>query len=76
MLYRRMGLAHAGRMPPLATSIIDEKGMELLGDWIRSLDPHRESRRFIKGGMAIGFLVFALLGVRLFRRKRPTEIRS
>src|SRR6185436_16790277 len=65
MLYRRMGLAHAGRMPPLATSIVDEKGVELIGEWIRHLDPHRESRRFYKGGMAIGFLVFALLGVRL-----------
>jgi hypothetical protein len=36
ILYHRMGTLGSGRMPPLASAVIDEAGMDIIGRWIRS----------------------------------------
>lgn len=33
----RMGMQGKGRMPPLGTALIDEPGLQLIDDWIRSI---------------------------------------
>jgi uncharacterized repeat protein (TIGR03806 family) len=37
VLAHRVGLTGPGRMPPIATSRVDERGLALLRDWIRAL---------------------------------------
>lgn len=37
VLAHRIGLTGPGRMPPIATSRVDERGLALLRDWIRTL---------------------------------------
>jgi uncharacterized repeat protein (TIGR03806 family) len=36
ILYHRIGTLGSGRMPPLASAVLDESGMEIIGRWIRS----------------------------------------
>jgi hypothetical protein len=38
LLLRRMTTLGPGRMPRLATSVVDEEAARMIADWIRSLD--------------------------------------
>jgi hypothetical protein len=37
MISHRMSTLGVGRMPPLASSVVDEQGLELIRAWIKSL---------------------------------------
>jgi len=37
IIWHRMGLLEGGRMPPLSTHVVDEAGLQLIGDWIDSM---------------------------------------
>ncbi len=37
VLYHRMGMRGQGQMPPLATKVVDERGMELMREWIEGM---------------------------------------
>jgi uncharacterized repeat protein (TIGR03806 family) len=37
MIYYRMGKLGLGRMPHIASSVVDERGVKLIGDWIKQL---------------------------------------
>src|SRR5262245_29190240 len=37
MLYHRMTLTGLGRMPHVASSVVDEKGAKLIHDWIKGM---------------------------------------
>ncbi len=39
LIHARMGRLGLGRMPHVASLVVDEEGMKLVGDWIRSLEP-------------------------------------
>jgi hypothetical protein len=39
ILLHRVGRVGAGRMPPLASSVVDQRAVELLTDWINALAP-------------------------------------
>jgi uncharacterized repeat protein (TIGR03806 family) len=39
ILVHRVGRVGAGRMPPLASSVVDQRAVELLTDWINALAP-------------------------------------
>jgi uncharacterized repeat protein (TIGR03806 family) len=70
LLLRRMSLSQDGRMPPLATSVVDAQGLALIEEWIRSLDPDRGKWKPLAGGAAVVALGAALLVVRRRRVRR------
>jgi hypothetical protein len=37
VLIHRVGTTRQGRMPPVASGVVDEKGLELLKQWVKSL---------------------------------------
>src|SRR5262249_20099528 len=39
MIYHRMKLRWLGRMPHIASSAVDEKGVKLIHDWIKQMKP-------------------------------------
>jgi putative heme-binding domain-containing protein len=47
VLYFRMAKLGPGHMPHIGTSVIDERGLELIHDWIRQLPPRLEDQLLI-----------------------------
>lgn len=43
MLFARMSRRVPGQMPQLATTIVDEKAVALIGEWIESLTPPEQA---------------------------------
>ena len=43
MLFARMSRRGPGQMPQLATTIVDEKAVALIGEWIESLTPPEQA---------------------------------
>ena len=39
VLWHRMQLVDDGRMPPISSHVVDEAGVQLIGEWIDSLEP-------------------------------------
>ena len=37
MIYQRMSKLGLGRMPHVASTVVDEKGVKLIHDWIKQL---------------------------------------
>jgi putative heme-binding domain-containing protein len=42
VLFYRMAKLGRGRMPHIGSEVVDERGLRLVRDWIRSLPPHRD----------------------------------
>ena len=43
VLFYRMSKLGRGRMPHIGSEIVDEKGLRLIHDWIRTMPPHKEN---------------------------------
>jgi len=39
LIYHRMSVLGPGRMPPLASSVVDQEAVELIRDWIQQIPP-------------------------------------
>jgi hypothetical protein len=39
MIYHRMKLLGLGRMPHVASNVLDEQALKLIGEWIKGLPP-------------------------------------
>ena len=39
LVYRRMRMEGLGRMPHVASSVVDEKGARLIREWIKAMPP-------------------------------------
>lgn len=47
MMHHRMNsLANGIAMPPLAKNVVDDEGVQLIADWINSIDPYNEDEPF------------------------------
>jgi putative heme-binding domain-containing protein len=42
ILYQRLARRGRGQMPPLVSTVVDERGLELVRDWIRTLPPRQK----------------------------------
>jgi uncharacterized repeat protein (TIGR03806 family) len=72
VLYHRMRAHGEGRMPPVASSVVDDRGSELIADWIRSLP--REGWQAQHVVLVAGLAAFVLfVGWRFIRRHRKQE---
>ena len=38
LIHHRMAKREQGFMPPVASSLVDEEGVKLIGEWIKSLE--------------------------------------
>src|SRR5207253_704601 len=47
VLFYRMCKLGRGRMPHIGSEVVDEEGVRLIQDWIRSLPPHQEENALI-----------------------------
>src|SRR5207244_519119 len=43
-LLKRVSMGEGGKMPPLARSVVDEKAVEMLREWIKSRKPKETQR--------------------------------
>lgn len=50
ILYQRVARVGAGRMPPLSSSVVDQRGAKLLYDWIKQLPPETPAADPASGG--------------------------
>ncbi len=41
VLYQRITRRGTGQMPPLGTTVVDEKAVKMFAEWIRGLRPDR-----------------------------------
>jgi uncharacterized repeat protein (TIGR03806 family) len=48
VLYYRMAKLGGGRMPHIGSEIVDEQGLRLIHDWIRTLPVRRDERRLVE----------------------------
>jgi putative heme-binding domain-containing protein len=48
VLYYRMAKLGRGRMPHIGSEVVDERGLRLIHDWIRSLPPRRDERLLLE----------------------------
>jgi putative heme-binding domain-containing protein len=48
ILYYRMAKLGGGRMPHIGSTIVDERGLRLIHDWIRQVPPHKDERVLIE----------------------------
>ena len=44
VLLKRVSMSEGGKMPPLARSVVDEKAVEMLREWIKSRKPKETQR--------------------------------
>ncbi|MBI3469383.1 MAG: PQQ-dependent sugar dehydrogenase [Planctomycetes bacterium] len=49
ILYQRVARLGAGRMPPLASVVVDQRAVKLLYDWIKQLPPEAPAERQASG---------------------------
>jgi uncharacterized repeat protein (TIGR03806 family) len=80
MIRHRMGLQGAGRMPPIASSMVDRQGMELLAEWIRQVPssprPTASTHGWISGAGAVLLALAGIAGWRWARRLSGSGSRS
>ena len=72
VLWHRMVSLGAPRMPPMASSVVDESGSQLIADWIRTMPPEENVLRsppVLYGAVTLAAVV-GILGVTGLVRKR------
>lgn len=67
LILHRMGVSGEGRMPPLASSVVDAQGMDLLARWIRRVPPV-SGTPWVAWSLA-SMMIVLLAGLRLQSRK-------
>jgi uncharacterized repeat protein (TIGR03806 family) len=72
LLWYRLTRTKEGRMPPLASSVVDVTGARLIAAWIRQVPSEDETRGtwLLAGGVIAGAAFLAWLGRRRIRRAR------